>query len=196
MERTSEYRTLGRTGLKVSLLGLDVMTYGWGADKHAARSIFDLYREFGGNFFATADLYAGGDSETWVGEFVRESRSRDEVVIATKFSFNAQSGNPNAGGNGRKNILRALDGSLHRLQSDYVDLSERSKQAFLFRVLHDRQGIIEMPAYEFRFRKTEAFGRRTIAQRDHAIEAKTQNIKRGFIETVRWHDECRNGEML
>lgn len=55
-------------------------------------------------------------------EISREGRARDQVVIATKFSFNAQPGNPNAGGNGRKNVLRALDGSLRRLKTDYVDL--------------------------------------------------------------------------
>jgi aryl-alcohol dehydrogenase-like predicted oxidoreductase len=122
MERMTEYRTLGRTGLRVSPLGLGVMTYGWGADKQAARAMFDLYRERGGNFFDTADVYTGGQSETWLGEFVHDARVRDEVVIATKFSFNAQAGNPNAGGNGRKNIYRALDGSLRRLQTEYVDL--------------------------------------------------------------------------
>ncbi len=122
MERMNDYRTLGRTGLRVSPLGLGVMTYGWGADKQAGRAMFDLYRERGGNFFDTADLYAGGESETWLGEFVHEARVRDEVVIATKFSFNAQAGNPNAGGNGRKNIFRALEGSLRRLKTDYVDL--------------------------------------------------------------------------
>ncbi len=118
----SAYRTLGRTGLKVSPLGLGVMTYGWGADKQAARSMFDLYRERGGNFVDTADAYAGGESETWLGELVHETRARDQLVIATKFSFNTEPGNPNAGGNGRKNILRALDASLRRLQTDYVDL--------------------------------------------------------------------------
>ncbi|HEX7080565.1 MAG TPA: aldo/keto reductase [Gammaproteobacteria bacterium] len=118
----NDFRTLGRTGLKVSPLGMGVMTYGWGADKQAAREIFDLYRERGGNFFDTADMYAGGESESWLGEFVADSGARDELVIATKFSFNAQPGNPNAGGNGRKNILRAIDGSLRRLRTDYVDL--------------------------------------------------------------------------
>ena len=117
-----EYRTLGRTGLKVSPLGLGVMTYGWGADKTAARSMFDLYRDRGGNLLDTADMYSGGESETWLGQFVRETKSRDQVVIATKFSFNSREGDPNAGGNGRKNILRAIDSSLRRLQTDYVDL--------------------------------------------------------------------------
>jgi aryl-alcohol dehydrogenase-like predicted oxidoreductase len=122
MKQLNDYRTLGRTGLKVSPLGLGVMTYGWGADKPAARAIFDLYRQRGGNFFDTADMYSGGESEAWLGEFVDESKCRDQSVIATKFSFNTQPGNPNAGGNGRKNILRALEGSLRRLRTDYVDI--------------------------------------------------------------------------
>src|SRR6185436_11410032 len=109
-------RTLGRTGLKVSPLGLGVMTYGWGADKQASRALFDLYREAGGNFFDTADMYSGGESETLLGEFVADAKVRDEAVIATKFSFNGQPGNPNAGGNGRKNIYRAIEGSLRRLK--------------------------------------------------------------------------------
>jgi aryl-alcohol dehydrogenase-like predicted oxidoreductase len=118
----TEYRTLGRTGLRVSRLGLGVMTYGWGADKTTARSLFDLYRDRGGNFLDTADLYAAGESESWLGEFIQDARCRDGVVVSTKFSFNAEPGNPNAGGNGRKNILRALEGSLRRLRTDYVDL--------------------------------------------------------------------------
>jgi len=122
MEKMNLYRTLGRTGLRVSPIGLGVMTYGWGADKPASRAMFDLYREHGGNFFDTADMYANGESETWLGEFVQDTRSRDELVIATKFTFNAQPGNPNAGGNGRKNILRALEGSLRRLKTEFVDL--------------------------------------------------------------------------
>ena len=61
-------------------------------------------------------------SEQWVGEFVRERQLRDRVVITTKFSFNADPTNPNAGGNGRKNILRAVEGSLRRLNTDYIDL--------------------------------------------------------------------------
>jgi hypothetical protein len=117
MKLMNEYRTLGRTGLKVSPLGLGVMTYGWGADKQASRALFDLYREAGGNFFDTADMYSGGESETLLGEFVADAKVRDEAVIATKFSFNGQPGNPNAGGNGRKNIYRAIEGSLRRLKT-------------------------------------------------------------------------------
>jgi aryl-alcohol dehydrogenase-like predicted oxidoreductase len=65
-------------------------------------------------------MYAGGTSEEWLGEIIQHSR--DQIILATKFSFNAQQGNPNAGGNGRKNILRALEGSLRRLRTDYIDL--------------------------------------------------------------------------
>jgi len=116
------FRTLGRTGLRVSPLCLGAMTFGWGADQETSRKLFDTYRAAGGNFIDTADMYSGGTSEQWLGEIIRSTNSRDEIVLATKFSFNAQPGNPNAGGNGRKNILRALDSSLRRLQTDYIDL--------------------------------------------------------------------------
>ncbi len=116
------FRTLGRTGLKVSPLALGAMTFGWGADRETAQRLFDAYRGAGGNFVDTADLYAGGTSEEWLGEMIQAAGCRDHIVLATKFSFNAQPGNPNAGGNGRKNIFRAIEGSLRRLRTDYVDL--------------------------------------------------------------------------
>src|SRR5581483_2716780 len=116
------FRTLGRTGLKVSPIALGAMTFGWGADRDASQRLFDAYREAGGNFIDTADMYSSGTSETWLGEMMEAAKSRDETVVATKFSFCAQAGNPNAGGNGRKNILRAIEGSLRRLRTDYIDL--------------------------------------------------------------------------
>src|SRR5690348_15362012 len=113
---TMAYYTLGRSGLRVSRLALGTMTFGtdwgWGADKNTARELFDAYIERGGNLIDTADLYTNGVSEQWVGEFVRERRLRDRVAIATKFTFNADPTNPNSGGNGRKNMLRAVEGSL------------------------------------------------------------------------------------
>ncbi len=121
-----DYLVLGRSGLRVSRLALGTMTFGtewgWGIDEAAARSLFDRYVECGGNFVDTADVYTGGTSETWVGKLVKERRLRDKLVLATKFSFNVEAGNPNAGGNGRKNLYRALDASLRRLGTDYVDL--------------------------------------------------------------------------
>ena len=120
------YYTLGATGLKVSRLALGTMTFGddwgWGADEANARQLFDTYLEAGGNFIDTADLYTNGNSERMLGRFVKDSSARDRVIISTKFSYNAEPGNPNAGGNGRKNILRAVEGSLQRLGTDYIDV--------------------------------------------------------------------------
>ncbi len=131
----TDFRALGRSGLVVSPLCLGTMTFGpgeWGADEAASREIFDAYRDAGGNFVDTADIYSGGVSEELVGKFIRETGSRDEIVLATKFGFNASSrpltgtagggGNPHAGGAGSKNVHRALDASLRRLGTDYVDL--------------------------------------------------------------------------
>jgi aryl-alcohol dehydrogenase-like predicted oxidoreductase len=124
--KLDEYLTLGRSGLRISPLGLGTMTFGtdwgWGADHKDARALFDRYVDAGGNFVDTADGYTSGKSEEMLGQFIRERGLRDRLVLATKFSFNAEAGNPNAGGNGRKNIYRALEGSLRRLQTDYVDL--------------------------------------------------------------------------
>ena len=120
------YYTLGNSGLRVSRLALGTMTFGtdwgWGADKDTARALFNSYVDAGGNVIDTADLYTNGNSERWVGEFVRERGLRDQMVIATKFGYNGNPGNPNAGGNGRKNIMRAVEGSLQRLGTDYIDL--------------------------------------------------------------------------
>lgn len=131
----SDFRTLGRSGLVVSPLALGTMTFGpggWNADDPTARKIFDAYREAGGNFVDTSDIYSGGASEELVGRFIKETGSRDEVVLATKFGFNgsanplaakpAGGGNLLAGGAGAKNIHRAIDASLRRLGTDYIDL--------------------------------------------------------------------------
>lgn len=119
------FRTLGRSGLVVSPLALGTMTFGtprWGSSDDVSRAVFDAYVDAGGNFVDTADVYAKGRSEELIGGYVADRGLRDQVVLATKFAFNAAPPNPNAGGNGRKNIHRALDGSLRRLKTDYVDL--------------------------------------------------------------------------
>ena len=121
----TDFRTLGRSGLIVSPLALGTMTFGtagWGTDDAASQAIFDAYVDAGGNFIDTADVYAGGRSETLVGRRIAARGLRDRLVLATKFGFNAEPGNPHAGGNGRKQVHRALEGSLRRLQTDYVDL--------------------------------------------------------------------------
>jgi aryl-alcohol dehydrogenase-like predicted oxidoreductase len=96
--------------------------WGWGIEENTSRDVFNRYIDAGGNFIDTADLYTAGTSEKMVGKFITERSLRDRVVLATKFTFNGEPGNPNAGGNGRKNIYRALEGSLKRLQTDYIDL--------------------------------------------------------------------------
>jgi aryl-alcohol dehydrogenase-like predicted oxidoreductase len=122
----NDYVTLGRSGLRVSPVCLGTMTFGnewgWGAEEGTARAVFDHYLEAGGNFIDTADFYTEGHSEELLGKFISERGVRDRVVLATKFTLNTEPRNPNAGGNGRKNVYRALEGSLRRLQTDYIDL--------------------------------------------------------------------------
>jgi aryl-alcohol dehydrogenase-like predicted oxidoreductase len=119
-----DYITLGRSGLRISPLSLGTMTFGtdwgWGADETEARRIFDLYTERGGNFIDTANVYTGGSSERLLGKFM--AGRRESVVLATKYSCNMQPGNPNAGGNHRRNLVRSVEASLKRLDTDYIDL--------------------------------------------------------------------------
>jgi len=123
--KLNEYITLGRTGLRVSPLTLGTMTFAndrWGSSDEESRRIFDRYVADGGNVMDCADVYSGGKAEELLGRFVAESGLRDKLVIATKFTFNPEDGNPNSGGNGRKNIYRAVESSLRRLKMDYIDL--------------------------------------------------------------------------
>lgn len=93
-----------------------------GGRRGDGQSHFDRYIAAGGNFIDTANSYAAGLSESIVGTFVKEAGIRDAVVIATKFSNSLSPGNPNAGGNGRKAMMQAVDASLKRLKTDYIDL--------------------------------------------------------------------------
>jgi aryl-alcohol dehydrogenase-like predicted oxidoreductase len=118
------YRLLGRSGLRVSPLALGTMTFGsdwgWGTDWDDARAIFDAYVERGGNFIDTANAYTNGTAEQMVGEFA--ASRREELVIATKYSMPTRPGDPNAGGNSRKSMVRSVEASLTRLRTDYIDL--------------------------------------------------------------------------
>src|ERR1700685_1671212 len=125
-----KYRLLGNSGLRVSEAALGTMTFGddwgWGAPKDEARKIYDAYREADGNFIDTANIYTNGSSEKLVGEFI--AAHREEVVLATKYTNSAAgfSGQPgtdaNGGGNQRKNMVQAVEASLKRLGTDYIDL--------------------------------------------------------------------------
>jgi aryl-alcohol dehydrogenase-like predicted oxidoreductase len=121
------YRTLGRSGLRVSPFCLGTMTFGkeWGigADDATSAEILARYMDRGGNFIDTANLYNQGHSESILGEyFARDPAKRQRVVLATKFSANMTPGDPNGGGANRKSIVAACDASLQRLQTDYIDL--------------------------------------------------------------------------
>ena len=118
-------RTLGRSGLPVSPLTFGAMTLGndaWGSADDASARIFHAYVDAGGNAVDTADVYAGGRSEELLGRLVAERGLRDRLVLATKYGFRSDGANPLAGGAGRKNLVRALEGSLRRLGTDHVDL--------------------------------------------------------------------------
>ncbi len=121
----THYRPLGRSGLIVSPIALGTMTFGtsrWGSGEAGSQQIFNAYVEDGGNFLDTANVYSGGRSEEMLGAFVKERQLRDQLVIATKSGFAAGNGYPYTGGNSAKTIYQALDQSLQRLGTDYVDL--------------------------------------------------------------------------
>ncbi|MGU3542226.1 aldo/keto reductase [Methylobacterium sp. A52T] len=119
------YRTLGRSGLAVSPLALGTMTFGaarWGSDATVSAAIFDRYVEAGGNFLDTADVYAGGASETMLGDLIAARGLRDRLVVATKSGFPRAQGTPLAGGNSARNIRSGLESSLRRLRTGWIDL--------------------------------------------------------------------------
>lgn len=118
------YKLLGRSGLRVSELALGTMTFGeiwgWGSSKEESHKVFDTYVEAGGNFIDTANRYTDGTSEKYVGEFI--SADRDHFVLATKYTLFDRQNDPNFSGNQRKNMVRSLEGSLKRLNTDFIDL--------------------------------------------------------------------------
>lgn len=118
------YKIFGKTGLRVSELCLGTMTFGedwgWGADKEGSRQMLHHFLDAGGNFIDTANFYTQGNSERILGELT--AGIRNELVIATKYSLMTNPKDINAGGNQRKNMTLALEASLKRLNTDYVDV--------------------------------------------------------------------------
>ncbi len=121
---TLKQKLFGRSGLRVSELCLGTMTFGteWpvGADYDTSKGVFDAFAEAGGTFLDTANRYTEGTSEKWLGEFI--AADRDHFVVATKFSLCDRPGDVQFAGNHRKNIFRSVEGSLSRLNTDYIDL--------------------------------------------------------------------------
>ncbi len=119
-----QYKLLGKSGLRVSELCLGTMTFGedwgWGSSKEESKRIYDVFREAGGNFLDTANVYTNGTSEKFLGEFM--ASEREAVVLATKYTNGFGDGNPNGGGNQRKNMVQSVEASLKRLNTDYIDI--------------------------------------------------------------------------
>lgn len=116
-----QYRSLGRTGLKVSAFCLGTNTFGRATDQAASDAVLDAFVEGGGNFVDTADVYGRGASETIFGNWLKARGSRQNVVVATKVGL--QMGDlPNEKGLSRQHIMAGVEASLRRLQTDYIDL--------------------------------------------------------------------------
>src|SRR3984893_6039158 len=118
------YKLLGKSGLRVSEAALGTMTFGdewgWGSPKPEAQKVYETYREAVGNFVDTGNFSTNGTSERFMGEFIQGHRK--SVVLATKYPNAAPGNDPNAAGNHRKSMMQALEASLKRLQTDYIDL--------------------------------------------------------------------------
>lgn len=120
---------MGRTGLQVSEICLGTMQFGWTADEPTSQAVLDMFREAGGTFIDTADIYTswvgdlsyGGKTEEYIGRWIEARGGRENIVLATKVRGRMQPG-PNGEGLSRARIFRACEDSLRRLKTDYIDL--------------------------------------------------------------------------
>jgi len=120
------YTLMANTGLRISKICLGTMTFGtdwpFGSDKEESKSVFDAFLDAGGNFLDTANLYTETTSEKWLGDFIRGTGMRDELVISSKYSLRTYPDLINNSGNHRKNLVQSVEGSLKRLGIEYLDL--------------------------------------------------------------------------
>ena len=116
-----EYRFFGSTGVEVSELVMGTQTWGWVADEKTAHEMADRFVAAGGNCFDTANIYNEGASETILGAWLKKKGNRDDYFVTSKVFFPAGEG-VNDSGLSRKHILKQVEGSLQRLQTDYIDL--------------------------------------------------------------------------
>lgn len=123
-----KYQKLGQTIMEVSKLCLGTMQFGWTANEKISFAIMDAFLDAGGNFIDTADIYSmwvegnpGGISETIIGEWMRQRKNRHTIILATKARGRMWQGSDGEGLS-RTHLIRAIDDSLHRLQTDYIDL--------------------------------------------------------------------------
>jgi aryl-alcohol dehydrogenase-like predicted oxidoreductase len=123
-----EYRQLGKTDLNVSTICLGTMQFGWTADEETSFGILDAFLEAGGNFLDTADIYSFWSTKSYVGKteeilgrWLASRNNREKVILATKVHGRMWEG-PDGAGLGRAHILKAVEASLKRLQTDFIDL--------------------------------------------------------------------------
>jgi aryl-alcohol dehydrogenase-like predicted oxidoreductase len=114
-----EYKLLGKTGVKVSALCFGTMSFGGDADEQTSAALFNRCREAGINFFDCANVYAGGRSEEILGKLI--AACRDQVILTSKF-YSSTGPDINAGGASRRHIRAAVEASLKRLNTDYIDV--------------------------------------------------------------------------
>lgn len=118
------YKLLGKSGLRVSEICLGTITFGselnWGASRQESQNIYEVFREAGGNFIDTANVYTHGTSEKLLGEFI--ASEREKIVLSTKYTGSFGTNNPNGAGNHRKNMIQSVEASLKRLNIGYIDL--------------------------------------------------------------------------
>lgn len=117
-----EYRSLGRTGIKVSTLCLGCMMFGGKTNPEDSYAIIDRALDAGLNFLDTANVYSRGNSEKVTGEALKRNGKRAKIVLATKVHGRMDDDDPNAAGSSRRHIIEQCDASLRRLQTDYIDL--------------------------------------------------------------------------
>jgi aryl-alcohol dehydrogenase-like predicted oxidoreductase len=119
-----KYKLFGKSGLRVAELCLGTMTFGtdwgWGADFDTSKAIFEAYANAGGNFIDTANRYTEGTSERYVGELI--ASERHHFVLATKYTLYDRRDDVNFSGNHRKNLIRSVEASLNRLNTDFIDV--------------------------------------------------------------------------
>jgi aryl-alcohol dehydrogenase-like predicted oxidoreductase len=117
-----EYRLLGRTGVKVSVLCLGCMMFGGRTTPEDSATIIDTAIDAGINFLDTANVYSRGRSEEVTGEALKRNGKRGRIVLATKVHGTMADDDPNMEGNSRRHIIQQAEASLRRLQTDYIDL--------------------------------------------------------------------------
>lgn len=122
-----DYVTFGRSGLRVSRYALGAFNFGgqsaWSVDAAGSQALIARYRALGGNFIDAANIYGGGEAETFIGDYLAATPgAREPLVIASKFGGVTHPGDPNAAGGGRKAVIQACEASLRRLKTDRIDL--------------------------------------------------------------------------